>query len=237
MIHLSLVPETPVASFTTFMPQADQPSKPTRRRHARGTAAESRQELLDAAIKILQKDGAGALSTVSITRSAGFTQSAFYQHFADVDECLREVAQHVASRIRTFVVEHRRQAHQPSVSDESLTDHFRVMLELFERERVFTELFLRHRRDSSNLGKVMRRLHRDLCSDLIEHLRLVAQASGVDIPAERLQLYAELILAQVLAGGEAVLDRRLAPASIAEELTRFILGAMRAAIDASSRPR
>lgn len=218
---------------------ADSPAsgKSPRRRHARGTAAASRQELLAAAIKLLKQGGTAAVTTAAVTREAGFTQSAFYLHFAGVDECLLEVARQIAARIRTQVDEHRRQAHEPAVGWESLTAHFRAMLALFSEERVFAELYLRHRRDTSALGQVMRRLHRELCLDLTNHLSSAAQAAGVELPADRLQIHAELILAQVLAGGEAVLDRRCPPDRVAEELTLFISAAAQSAWQAAMTER
>lgn len=175
------------------------------------------------------------MTTISVTRQAGFAQSAFYQHFADVEECLREVAQQIATRIRTFVQEHRQQSHQPPASRESLLGHFSAMLDLFRKERVFSELFLRHRRDTSELGKVMRRLHRELCSDLTKHFELTAHAAGVVVPAERLQFHAESTVAQVLAGGEAVLDRRHKPEVIAEELTLSISASVLAVLESARK--
>lgn len=185
-------------------------------------------------MEILRRNGLEGLTTTAVTRQAGFTQSAFYVHFASLDECLAEVARQTAARIRAFVDEDRRRAHQEPVGWETLAAHFRAMLELFRQERTFSELFLRHRREGSTLGKVMRRLHRELCDDLTVHWQTAMRAGGVEAPTDRLALHAELILAQVYAGGEAVLDRRCTPERVAEELTRFVMAAAQAVMEATS---
>lgn len=204
------------------------PETAARKRHPRGSAQNSRHELISAAIKILKDDGVAALTTSSVTKEAGFTQSAFYQHFANMEECLQEVASRIASQIRTFVDTNRRQAHEPTVGWDSLTEHFRSMLELFQEERTFCELFLRHRRDKSLLGKVMRRLHRELQKDLTDHLQRAMSALGTEVPADRLALHAELILAQVFVCGESVIDRSRTPETLATELTLVVTSAVHA---------
>lgn len=201
---------------------------PKRTRHARGTAAESKLELLQAAIKLLKSGGVEAVTTSAVTRMAGFTQSAFYQHFSDVNECLEEVARQISKKIRTFVDENRRQAHEPAVDWETLNSHFKTMIDLFRQERVFCELFLRHRRDTTPLGKIMRKLHRELCQDLTDHLQKATLALGANVSQQRLELQAELILAQVFAAGESVLDKRHSPELLAKELSLVVTAAVHA---------
>lgn len=201
---------------------------PKRTRRARGTAAESRLELLQAAIKLLKLGGVEAVTTSAVTRMAGFTQSAFYQHFSDVEECLEVVARQIANRIRAFVDENRRQAHEPSVDWEMLNSHFRTMMDLFRQERVFCELFLRHRRDTTPLGKIMRKLYREIGHDLADHLQRATKALGADVSKERLELQAELILAQVFAAGESVLDKRRSPELLSKELSLVVTAAVHA---------
>jgi|GEM_PF-3299854 AcrR family transcriptional regulator len=210
------------------MSKSKTPGPLPRKRHPRGTAQTSRQELVSAAIKILKDEGITSLTTSSITKAAGFTQSAFYQHFENVDDCLQEVAGRIATQIRSLVDANRKAAHEPTVGWESLTAHFRSMLELFQQERTFCELFLRHRRDRSPLGKVMKRLYRDLQKDLTEHLLIATTALGTEVPPERLALHAELILAQVFVCGEGVIDRRNSPDELASELTLVATAAVHA---------
>ena len=51
-----------------------------------------RKALVDAALEILQREGANALTLRGAARAAGVSQAAPYRHFADKEELLAAVA-------------------------------------------------------------------------------------------------------------------------------------------------
>jgi AcrR family transcriptional regulator len=208
------------------VPGLKEQTPPTAAPRRRGTLAATRQKLLDATISIVRREGVAALTTVRIMQLAGFAQSAFYLHFRSVPECLRAAAEQVAERIRRFVAEHRQAA---SASTDgglaAVVGHYDAVLALFEQERAFAELFLRYRRDVSPLGKVMRQLHQELRADLEADLLRSADLAGLPPAAhDRVRMQADFVLANVLAAGEAMLDRRCTDrAQLADELTQTAL--------------
>lgn len=190
---------------------------PTVRRQ-RGTREASRERLVQAAIDLIRKGGIGAVSTVSVTQAAGFAQSSFYMHFANVDECLNAAAEKVGEEMRTFIATHRRQS-----LERGEKDHFQAVLNLFLQERQFAELLLRHRHDTSPLGRVLGQLVEQIRADLIGDLLKLAQWAGIaEEHYPRVAMQAEFVLASVFAAGEALLAGRVTDANlVAEELSRL----------------
>jgi AcrR family transcriptional regulator len=177
--------------------------------------------LVHAAIDQIRQAGPDSLTTTSLTAAAGIVQSAFYVHFRDIDECKRAAAEQVATEIRQFVADQRRATGQRAPGDfEALVAHFRSMLDLFQTERCLSELLIRCRHDASPLGEVMRELVEQLRADLLADLAQQFGALPVRPPsAQRLAIYAELILGMVLAAGEALIDGRFRRAEpLAREL-------------------
>ena len=185
-------------------------------RRQRGTREATRERLVQAAIELIRKGGIGAVSTVSVTQAAGFAQSSFYMHFANVDECLNAAAEQVGERLRVFIATHRRQ-----VQERGEKEHFQAVLNLFLQERQFAELLLRHRHDSSPLGRVLGQIIEQIRTDLVGDLWHLAQDAGIDAEHyPRVALQSEFILASVFAAGEALLAGRVTDANlVAEELS------------------
>ena len=64
--------------------------RPARRGYHHGNL---RRALLDAAIALIQSEGADALTLRAAARAAGVSQAAPYRHFTDKDELLAAVAE------------------------------------------------------------------------------------------------------------------------------------------------
>lgn len=64
-------------------------------------AGATRQQLLDAAVELLIDEGGGGITTGRLTEQAGVVQSAFYNHFASVEECKQAALEEVRSRVMT----------------------------------------------------------------------------------------------------------------------------------------
>ena len=183
--------------------------------------AATRERLIEATITLLRSEGIGALNTVAITKAAGLAQSGFYQHFAGVDEAKRAAAELIAERIRNDVARQRRRVHTLDPNDLKLLQRYcQKMLEIFESEPRFAEIFLHNRHDRSPLGEVMRELLRQLHQDLLEDLQNVLFRRRKIEPAERemLSLQAEIILAAAFTCGEAIIEKRVRSIESAAEL-------------------
>src|SRR5688500_5115251 len=98
-------------------------TKETPTRRQRGSREATRERLVQAAIDLIRQGGVGAVSTVSVTQVAGFAQSSFYMHFANVDECLNAAAEQIGEGLRVFVAAHRRETQERDVKE-----HFQVVL-------------------------------------------------------------------------------------------------------------
>ena len=181
----------------------------------------TRERLIQATINLLRQEGVGAVTTVSVTRAAGIVQSGFYLHFKNIDECLRVAAERVAEGIRQYIAETRREMHTINAEDFNLLrGHCEKMLEIFNTERRFAEIFLHHRHDRSSLGEVMRELKTQIHADLVEDLQnvLFRRRSVTSAQLERTSLQAEIILAAALIVGEALVENRISRMVTAAEL-------------------
>lgn len=179
-------------------------------RRRRGTRETTRERLIQAAIGLIREGGIGAISTVSVTQAAGFSQSSFYIHFQNVDDCLEAAAERVAGEVRAFVAEHRRQSHQAAAQNPGAGfAHFQAVLHLFLKERQFAELLLRYRYDLSPLGRVMGQLVEQIRSDYLADAWQLARRYGIgDEHYDHIAIQSEFVLANVMAAGEALLAGR-----------------------------
>jgi AcrR family transcriptional regulator len=188
------------------------PSKqlPTGRPRRRGSKAETRERLVTATLELLHGGGEAAVSTVSVTRAAGIAQSAFYQHFANVEECLAVAAERVTRQIREAVADARRQMmDEAGPAAEDHVRFYRDVFDLVSRQRPVVRLFLRYRSDPLALNGVMYRFARDLSSDLARQLAELAGRAGLHpLPADRVEALADNLMAAGLAAVEAHLEGR-----------------------------
>ncbi len=216
---------------------AGRKSKPVARRR-RGTRAATRERLLTATLDLLCRSGEAAVSTVSVTRAAGIAQSAFYRHFANVEECLSAAAERATAEIRTAVAEHRRRMYATGPgTGEDLERALRDMFALAERQRPVTHLFLRFRSDPLALNGVMYRFARGIVRDLAEQLAGRAVKFGVRDPdPERLEVLADYLTGACSSAIEARLaSRGPGVEESARLLAAFLGAAARAAYEAMRR--
>lgn len=188
------------------------PEKPTKPRK-RGTREQTRQRLLDATIDLIRRDGFASLTTVSITERAGIVQSGFYAHFKNLDPCVEAAAEQVVDRQRLVQSDFRSRAYaQLLVADDPVSyANMRALwersLDLMLEDRVFAELFLRFRRDSSPLGKRLRKVFDQARSDMARDMNEVAPRLGIGNEfAPFTAFWGDLVLGMWLTATEALLD-------------------------------
>lgn len=182
-------------------------SRPTTKE--RGSKTESRSKLLNAAEAIIRKEGAGAVTTVKVTKKAGFAQSAFYLHFKNVDDCLRCAGERIADKIRTSVARERRRMQQEALGEFEAEFQFHLfILKIFDDHGVAT-ILLKNRHDPTPLGTVLGELMTGLRDDLTQDLWTIAASLGIAKKHRpRVAILADFLLANSLAAGEALVEGR-----------------------------
>lgn len=182
----------------------------TFRTRQRGTRVETRERLLAAALELLYQGGESAVTTISVTRAAGVVQSLFYQHFANVDECLAVAAERITTEMRQAVAAHRQHMYDTGPgTGEDLVQAYQDMFRLVRRQRPIVQLFLRYRSDPLALGGVMYRFARGLSADLARQLSAQAVKAGLpQPPADWIEALADNLIAASLSAVEAQLDGR-----------------------------
>jgi AcrR family transcriptional regulator len=217
-------------------------SKSSPARRSRGIKAQTREQLIASALELLHSGGETAVTTVSVTRGAGIVQSAFYQHFANVEECLAVAAEQVTRQIRESVASARQRMYdargeiddsRPEVGKD-LEESYRRMFKMVSRQRGVTQLFLRYRSDPLALNGVMHRFARGLSSDLAAQLTERAVKAGHKAPPrDWIAALADNLGAACLAAIDAHLQRR-GPSldESARLLAAFSRGACRAVFEA-----
>ena len=118
---------------------------------------QTRQRLLEAALAILESGGEAALTTTAITRQAGLSQSGFYNYFADMEDLLCHLIQHVEQERRTAADAARRAARSGGVND-AMRESFRETVTATAAHPNLYRLLLRSRLDpASRVGAEARR--------------------------------------------------------------------------------
>lgn len=207
-------------------------SRPRRR----GTKAATQERLIAATLGLLHVGGEAAISTVSVTRAAGVVQSAFYQHFVNVAECLAVAAERAASHIREAVAGARRTMYFAGGQGHELERFYRAVFELASAQRPTVELFLRHRTDPLALGGTMHRLAADLRLDLARDLtEQVGRAGLPALPPGWVEAVANHLMGASWSAVEAWLTGRgLGVEDSAHVLAAFTTGACLGVIEAAA---
>lgn len=174
---------------------------------------------------ILRREGVDAATTGRIAREAGIKQSSFYGHFADRDECLREVAQMIGGYVM-----HNGRKHRGLMDLGDLRGSIRrgvaAVVAAFMSEPALTALFLRHRTDNTPLGECFESMvetsRRELSRDLL--------AFGVASSEQDARVYAELLTAGMLGIVSGLVHGRIDDRDAAiDGLTNVTYAALRAA--------
>jgi AcrR family transcriptional regulator len=220
------------AFLESVMPTNHTAKKPPRQSR-RGTSAATRERLLAAALDLLHRGGETAVTTVSVTRAAGITQSAFYRHFANIEDCLAEAAESVTSEIRIAIAESRRKmyARGPGTG-ENLERDLRKLLQLSRRQRRIMQLVIRFRSDPRSLNGVMYRFTRGIVRDLADQLMGRAAEAGLRPDPVLVEALADYIAGACSSAIDAYLAGR-GPSidEAARILASFCTGARRAVFE------
>lgn len=140
----------------------------------------TRERLIQATVKILSREGLGAVSTARVARDAGIVQSGFYAHFSSLEDCVVVAAEHIGQRIQGTVVEGLSLLREQGAQDFDLVlAQYNRILEQLEAEWQFVELLLRYFREPSPLGRTLAAIQRSIRDELTHHLMVLLKPLGI----------------------------------------------------------
>lgn len=164
----------------------------------------TRQALLDAALDLLGERGFASLSLREVTKQAGIVPTAFYRHFASMDELGVALVEESMRSLRHMI---RSARATPRASSELITGSVRILHEHVRAQRAHFRFIARERYGGT--GAVSRAIAVELklfASDLAVDL---ARLDGLrEWPTDDLHLLADLIVAAMLATVLDLLDVR-----------------------------
>ncbi|MEV5826249.1 TetR/AcrR family transcriptional regulator [Spirillospora sp. NPDC052242] len=156
----------------------------------------TRRRLLAAALRILDTEGEGGLSTGNVCRSAGIAQSTFYVHFRNMQDLLEALGEEASRHVGPVIREARRRSSAAPHSADRLRDAFRVPLEKMCGHPEFFRLNVRARFDRATpLGEAARRRAAVTRAQLVEDLVAAGLPSGTPEEALRLEMVADGVTA------------------------------------------
>lgn len=164
----------------------------------------TRQRLLQAVLKTIQRYGHGTLTTGRVAELAGVAQPTFYVHFRSMDQALEQVAEWVAQELSPAL--NPQASEQLDRAAEVLEEAVRKCTRSLVRDRKLAEVFLSNRRDqTSALG----RRWSVLTGNLRERMRQIIVQVSPDVSASEAALHAELLVSVVYGLAEAYIDGRV----------------------------
>ncbi|MFE3457020.1 TetR/AcrR family transcriptional regulator [Nocardiopsis aegyptia] len=197
--------------------------RPGKGRGGRGRDPERRRAILDAADRVIQRDGPDA-SMLAIAAEAGISKPILYRHFGDKGGLYRALAgRHVdplIERIRAELHEHTEFDVRARATVGAYLSMISQNLNLYRflMDRATSE----DSRTRSDLGMMVRRLGEELADQLVAEGRVAARV--------RAQIVAHAVVGMVQAAGEWWLEHpEVAEAEIIDDLTLAVVGAIRGA--------
>ncbi len=169
------------------------PERPFTRKEVK---AVTRGRLLEAALRILDEEGEGALTTTNVTRLAGIAQPSFYVHFTDMDDLLHNLIDELAlERLRNTRAA-RRESRSAPMDTERFRDTFRIPIaHSLAHPRLF-RLLVRSRYDrASPLGDWSRGVFEDNRAALVEDLAALGMRVDTDVDRRRAEMVADSMIA------------------------------------------
>jgi len=190
------------------------------RRGARGRDPERRRTILDAADRVIQRDGPDA-SMLAIAAEAGISKPILYRHFGDKGGLYRALAQrHVDPLIERI----REELHQHTPFEVRARATVGAYLSMIS-QNLNLYRFLMDRATSEDsrmrgdLGMMVRRLGEELAEQLLTETRVAGRL--------RSQIVAHAVVGMVQAAGEWWLEHpEVSEQEIIDDLTDAVVGAI-----------
>ncbi|MFJ9554540.1 TetR/AcrR family transcriptional regulator [Nocardiopsis sp. NPDC101807] len=216
-------PRPTAPTDSTDAPGAPAPGIPPARggRGGRGRDPERRRAILDAADRVIQRDGPDA-SMLAIAAEAGISKPILYRHFGDKGGLYRALARrHVdplIERIREELHQHTRFEVRARATVGAYLSMISQNLNLYRflMDRATSE----DSRMRGDLGMMVRRLGEELAEQLLAEARVGSRL--------RSQIVAHAVVGMVQAAGEWWLEHpEVSEREIIDDLTDAVVGAIR----------
>jgi len=162
----------------------------------------TRRAILDAALDLSAESSLAALSLRAVAKQVGIVPTAFYRHFATLDDVGLALADEAFAALRTLLRDVRRGA--PEFGD-LIDDSLAVLVEHVRREHALYAFLVRERvagpaRVRATIDHEVELVTRELATDL-------ARIPGTEsYSADDLQLLADLVVAFVVRTAERLVD-------------------------------
>lgn len=180
-----------------------------RGRPKKGTSPDSteevRQALVVAAIELVREKGMSAATSIALAKRVGISQSGFYQHFANVNECLGLAAVTFAEEMRRELRSIRDRffalvsGPDDAILEEKLRRGFEHSLAyVLDQPRLvqLIMLFNRLQGDNSEFGIALNRVHEQVVDDMVAELLASARRVGLtEKDAPGIRIYVRFSLA------------------------------------------
>ena len=165
---------------------------------------QTRQSLLDAALRLAAGGRSLAgLSLREVTREAGVVPTAFYRHFADMDELALAIVDEVGLTLRRLLREARVQAlGSPHFAIQNSVQIFLAFVR--QNPRAFEVLAQERGGAHARVREAINREVRYFVGELAEDLRLFPPMSG--FPAEDREMIADLVINTALTHAGEILQ-------------------------------
>jgi len=158
----------------------------------------TRIRLLEAARQIVLAGDEQAIAASAVARAAGVANATFYEHFANMDELLRTIAEELFSKLREEVRGPRWEAIQAPNNEEKLRRQFRVPLEMLAANPRLFRLALRVRHQPrSALSESSVRLAGSTRRDVVQELIDRGYPASTPADMRRLEMIADVIIAAI----------------------------------------
>lgn len=185
----------------------------------------TRQSLLEAALKLAGSGRSlGSLGLREVTREAGVVPTAFYRHFADMDELLLALVDELTLTLRRLLREARVTARgSPNFV---IQNSVQIFLEFVRANpRAFEILAQERGGANARVREAINREVRFFVGELAEDLRLFAPMSG--FPAEDREMIADLTINTALTHAGEILQLPKGQSRREQELTVRIIKQIR----------
>jgi AcrR family transcriptional regulator len=176
----------------------------------------TRQAILDAALDLVEEEGLAALSLRQLTKSVGIVPTAFYRHFASIDELGLALVDRSFASLRQMIREVRRG--NPALSG-VIRSSVAILVEHVHSDRTYFRFIARERFGGVPVVRAAIRhqlelFERELATDLARLPNLDAWAT------EDLRVMANLIVNAMVATAEDILDAPPERPEVEREIVR-----------------
>ncbi|MGH3354247.1 MAG: TetR family transcriptional regulator [Nocardioidaceae bacterium] len=176
----------------------------------------TRQAILDAALRLLEDEGFGRLSLRQVTREVGIVPTAFYRHFASLDELGLTLVDESFSTLREMI----RSARQDLAAyDSVIRRSVQVLVDHVHAHRAHFAFIARER--FAGHGPVHRAIRHELELFSRELANDLSQLPALSTwSREDLGMLSDLIVSSMVSTAEAILDAPADHPEVEEQIVR-----------------